>query len=458
MIKDAASGAFQYIIVYMFDRFARNRRDSIMYKEMLKQDYGIRVLSATQPISDDEGGEFYEMFLEWNDEKYSKRLSKRVRNGLDTSVENGTFCGGFLIYGYKIRKEPIAGKRDKFIKYVEIDEEQAEIVRYVFTEYDKGVPKKEIADALNAQGKRLNGKPFTGKSFDKYIVNPKYTGEFYFGERLCTHTYPAIIDKLTFAKVQERLAENKHLAGANSAVEPYLLTGKLYCGRCGTPMVSDGGTSRNGKKHYYYACKKRKKGNCDKSREGKDDLEKRVTQQVYDFLSDKKNAEKAANDTIAYYERRTGDDGLKSIETRIAQAQAQVEELTNAFIEAKSPLLRAGIEKKMSDYEIMLADLQKSKAQILLERGRKVTAKDILLFIADLLKGNPADKDYQRKIIDNLVFAVYIYDDERIKTVGYLNLGVDESIEKIRLDETNELVERLKACSNSNTLTPPVKT
>ena len=109
----------------------------------------------------------------------------------------------------------------------------------------------------------------------------------------------------------------------------------------------------------------------------------------------------------------------------------------------------------MSDYEIMLADLQKSKAQILLERGRKVTAKDILLFIADLLKGNPADKDYQRKIIDNLVFAVYIYDDEKIKTVGYLNLGVDESIEKIRLDETNEVVERLKACSNSNTLTPP---
>ena len=38
MIKDAASGKFQYIIVYMFDRFARNRRDSIMYKEMLKQE------------------------------------------------------------------------------------------------------------------------------------------------------------------------------------------------------------------------------------------------------------------------------------------------------------------------------------------------------------------------------------------------------------------------------------
>jgi len=36
-------------------------------------------------------------------------------------------------------------------------------------------------------------------------------------------------------------------------------------------------------------------------------------------------------------------------------------------------------------------------------------------------------------------------------------LGVDKSIEKIRLDETNEVVERLKACS-SNTLTPPHET
>ncbi len=142
----------------MFDRFACNRRDNIMYKEMLKQEYGVRVISATQPISDDEGGEFYEMFLEWNDEKYSKRLSKRVRNGLDTSVANGTFCGGHLVYGYKLRQEPTAsvGRRNKNIKFVEVDEEQAEIIRYIFAEYDKGVEKQDIAAALNARGAHFN--------------------------------------------------------------------------------------------------------------------------------------------------------------------------------------------------------------------------------------------------------------------------------------------------------------
>ena len=445
MIKDAASGQFQYIIVYMFDRFARNRRDSIMYKEMLKQDYGIRVLSATQPISDDEGGEFYEMFLEWNDEKYSKRLSKRVRNGLDTSVENGTFCGGFLIYGYKIRKEPIAGKRDKFIKYVEIDEEQAEIVRYVFTEYDKGVPKKEIADALNAQGKRLNGKPFTGKSFDKYIVNPKYTGEFYFGERLCTHTYPAIIDKALFERVQKRLAANRYFAGGMATARvPYLLTGKAFCGKCETAMVADGGTSKTGKTHQYYACKQKKKGVCDKHREEKDRLEFYVTQMVHDFLNDKENARKAARDTIAYYDKRTGADNIKSLDSRIAKARKDIEEMTTAFIEAKSALLRETIEKRMTDYEILIKDLESQKTQLEYERGLQVSENDILDYIADLLKGNPADKEYQKQIIDNLVYKVFVADD-------YINpllvLGSGKEIENVRLSEVKDVLEKLFGAS-----------
>ena len=71
MVSDAQTGAFKYIIVYMFDRFARNRHDSVMYKEMLKEKFGIKVISALEPIADDEGGEFYEMFLEWNAEKYT---------------------------------------------------------------------------------------------------------------------------------------------------------------------------------------------------------------------------------------------------------------------------------------------------------------------------------------------------------------------------------------------------
>lgn len=447
MLHDAESGAFQYIIVYKFDRFARNRFESMMIKHQLKEKCGVKVLSALEPVTDDEGGELYEMFVEWNDEKYSQRLSVRIRDGLTTSVENGTFTGSKLIFGYKLIDTDKTGKKGTIHK-VAIDEKQAEIVRFVYTEYAKGTDKKDIAAALNARGERFNGKPFKGRTFDRWLTNAKYTGEYYFGGRLCANTYPPIIDKLLFAEVQKRLAKNKILAGANSAIEPYLLTGKAFCGHCGAAIVADGGTSCNGKKHYYYACKQKKKGLCHKSRENKDNLEMQVAQAVKDFLSDKKNADRAAADTIACYEQRTGDSGLRSIETRITQAQQEVENLTNAFIEAKSALLRAGIEKKMQDYETLLADLQAQKSQIELERGRQVTKQQILAFVAELIKGEPTDKEYQRKIIDNLVFMVYVYDNE---IVTYLNFGVDKAIERVRLDETNAAIEGLK---NVQTLSP----
>lgn len=436
MISDAQSGAFQYIIVYMFDRFARNRRDSIMYKEMLKEKYGIRVLSALEPIAEDEGGEFYEMFLDWNAEKYSKRLSKRVRDGLDTSVANGTFCGGTLIYGYKLDLEPIPNKPNKFIKKVAINEEEAKIVKYAFEEYAKGTTKKEIAQDLNSQGLRLRGKLFTGKSFDKWLVNRKYTGEFTFGGRECNNMYPQIVTTELFNKVEKRLNANRYFAGGTAtAREPYLLTGKLFCGHCGTEMVSDGGTSKSGTRHYYYACKKMKKKQCDKHREHKDTIERYVVDCVRDFLSDEKNAEMVVSDVLNYYDKRTDATNLKSIVSKIAKARKEVDDLTDAFVKAKSQLLQNSIEKKMADYEILLNDLENQKVKLELDMGCRVSAKDLLDFIQIILAGDPDDKDYQKKLIDHLVNEVFASDDN---TTVFFSISGNKSIETVTHNDYKE--------------------
>lgn len=436
MIADAQSGAFKYIIVYMFDRFARNRRDSIMYKEMLKEKYGIKVLSALEPIAEDEGGEFYEMFLDWNAEKYSKRLSKRVKDGLDTSVANGTYCGGTLIYGYKIEQVPINSKPNKFEKRVIVNEEEAKILRYAFEEYSKGYSKKEIAENLNKQGHRLRGKSFTYKSFDRYFTNQKYTGEFYFGGRLCNNTFPQIIDKEIFEKVQKRLNENRYFAGGQAtAREPYLLTGKLFCGHCGTEMNSDGGTSKLGKQHHYYACKKKKKHLCNKKREIKDSLELYVTNCVRDFLSNEKNVEVAINDVLNFYDKKTDEVNLKSIKTKIANINKEVEELADAFVKAKSALLQRTIETKMTEYECLLNDLYLQQSQLELERGYRITKEDLLCFIDEILKGDPNDKDYQRKLIDNLVYQVYVSDDH---TITYFNISGGKNIETLNFEEVEK--------------------
>ena len=441
MIKDAQSGAFQFIIVYMFDRFARNRRDSIMYKELLKEKYGIRVVSALEPIAEDEGGEFYEMFLEWNAEKYSKRLSKRVKDGIDINVANGTFCGGHLLYGYTIILQPIDGKPDKFIKRISVNNEEAPIIRFIFESYDKGISKKEIACELNRRGCRINDKPFTYKTFDKWLLNPKYTGEFYFGGRLCKNMYPAIIDKDLFLRVQKRVAENKYVSGGMATANvPYLLTGKLFCGHCGTKMIADGGTSRSGTKYYYYSCKKMKKHECRKRRENKDALEFYVTSCVVDFLSNKDNVDVIVTDVFNYYEKRTDEKNLKSIQKKIANVKKYVNELADAFVKAKSKLLQETIEKKMSEYEIMLNNLSEQQAKLELERGYRFTKQDLFDFINELLKGDKHDKDYQRQIIDNLVSQIYITDNE---TIVYFNIkGGNNSIKKISFCDNNAVLNK----------------
>lgn len=441
MLRDARTGAFQYVIVYMFDRFARNRRDSIVCKEMLK-DNGVKVLSALEPIADDEGGEFYEMFLEWNAEKYSKRLSKRVKDGLDTSVANGTFCGGHLIYGYRKRLEPVQGKSDRFIKYIEIVPEEAEILQYAFEQFDKGVSKTEIAEALNAKGLRFKGKPFKGRTFDRYFVNEKYTGEFYFGDRLCTNMYPQIIDKALFDRVKEKLTANKYYAGGEAQAKvPHLLTGKLICGHCKTLMRSDKGTGKKGKAYYYYICRNVKSGKCNKQRMEKDALEEYVTQSVVDFLSVKANAEIIAKDTVAYYDKRTDEQTIKAIQAKIVNARKDVEDLTTAYVKARNDLLRETIEKQMEEYEILLNDLLEQEAKLELERGYKLTEQDILNFIDMIIHGDTADKDFQKRIIDNLVKWVYVYDDHK---VILLNIYNDSTIDKLTAEQKGDILNELE--------------
>ena len=414
MIRDAESGAFQYILVYMFDRFARNRRDSIIYKEMLKDKYGVKVISALEPIADDEGGEFYEMFLEWNAEKYSKRLSKRVKDGLDISVANGTFCGGHLIHGYQINLEPIPGKVGKFIKRVEINEEEAKLIRYIFEEYNKGIPKKDILEYLISHGYRnRDNTPIFMHQIDNWLKNPKYTGTFVFGGRVCDNMYPPIVSQELFDSVQKRLEANRYgCCGKTTRCPDFLLTGKVFCAYCGSPMTGDNGRGHLGVTYQYYSCKTaRTKKTCHKKSEPKDNLEKSLTIMVVDFFSKQERMEQAVSNVYAYYEKRTDNTIIKSLETRMANIRKEVDEMAESYIKAKSKLLQDAIEKKMAEYEIMIEDIQTQHDQLLLERKYRVTKADMITFIKNLLSGDVEDKNYQRTIISALVSRVYVKDN-----------------------------------------------
>ena len=72
MIDDILKGKHDIdsVLVHKFNRFARNKYDSALYKKRLR-DIGIKVVSVTQPIDDSPEGRILESLIEAMDEYYS---------------------------------------------------------------------------------------------------------------------------------------------------------------------------------------------------------------------------------------------------------------------------------------------------------------------------------------------------------------------------------------------------
>ena len=73
------------------------------------------------------------------------------------------------------------------------------------------------------------------------------------------------------------MEKNRHAPAMAKAKEDYLLTTKLFCGKCERMMVGESGKSHTGAMHYYYKCSGAKRlKDCDKKAVRKDWIERVV--------------------------------------------------------------------------------------------------------------------------------------------------------------------------------------
>lgn len=244
MLKDSSKREWNFVLVYKLDRFSRNKYETAIHKKTLK-DHGIKVLSATEHIPDSPEGIIFESMLEGYAEYYSAELSQKVKRGMNETRLKGNYTGGHLLYGYK--KE---GKK------VVIDEQQAEVVRFIFEQYSIGVYVKHILLELDRRGVTYHGKEFGRSTVYNILKNEKYAGIYRFRGELIENMFPQIVPTEIFEKVREKVEKNHY--GKRSVQVIYLLRNKLKCGYCGQSVNAECGTSQNGEKKYYYKCLGRK--------------------------------------------------------------------------------------------------------------------------------------------------------------------------------------------------------
>lgn len=127
MIKDSEKNMFDVVLVWKLDRFARNRYDSAHYKSILKRN-GVKVISATEIISQGAEGILLESLLEGYVEYYSAKLSEKVIRGMKENALKYKYNGETLPIGYMIDSE----------QYFQIDPLTAPAVLDAFKHYAGG--------------------------------------------------------------------------------------------------------------------------------------------------------------------------------------------------------------------------------------------------------------------------------------------------------------------------------
>ena len=321
MVKDSAKGLFDVVIVWKLDRFARNRYDSAHYKAQLRK-YGVKVLSATENISEGPEGIILESMLEGMAEYYSAELSEKVIRGHTENALKCKYNGGTPTFGYVI---------DKDMQY-QLDPRTAPVVLEIFTRYDQGATMKEIMEEMRQKGvTTVRGKKIDLNFMARLLKNRKYIGEYSYREIVTPGGIPAIVPQDLFDRVQKRLAANRKAPARHKAEDDYLLTTKLFCGYCGAYLCGESGTSRTGKVHHYYKCVsvKKKRTECHKKPVRKEWIEDLVVGETMKMVMDDKAIEAIVSMLMDLQDRDNVNVPL--YEQQLYEADTAISNLLNAI-------------------------------------------------------------------------------------------------------------------------------
>ena len=395
MIADSKHKKWDYVLVYKLDRFSRNKYESAIHKHTLKEN-GVKVKSATEMIPDSPEGILIEAIHEGYAEYYSAELSQKVRRGMNETRLKGNFTGGYVPYGYVIVN-----------KKVTIDEEKAEVVRFIYEQYSLGVYVKDIMNTLNAKGIYNRGKPFARNTVYKILKTEKYSGVYRYKGQVFTNIYPQIVPTDIFEIVRDKMQKNKK--GSRSPKIVYIFRQKAFCGKCGQPISAECGTSCTGDKRRYYKCYGRKNRNgCKQEVFTKELLEETVLDSLITelkkpkvmntiikgildlqnknflenaalkmLLSEKKKVEKSLDNLVTAIEN-----GVVSNTTnrRLHELEAKLSELEEKIAIEENKSSKMITEKKIRDfYEMAIKFDAQAMISILIEKI-VITDRDIVIY------------------------------------------------------------------------------
>ena len=427
MIEDARSGKFDLIVTKEISRFSRNTLDSIKYtRELLS--YGVVVLFVNDNINTAmPDSELRLTIMASMAQDEIRRLSERVKFGMNRAIERGEILGNDLLYGYK---------KDKDTGVLNIIEEEAKVVRRIYELYAvEELTLSKIVKTLNSEGlKTCQGNKWCISTISRMIENPKYKG-YYCARKSEIVDYmtkkikyfekddwvmyedktriPPIIDEDLWNRANNRLISRKKAFSERKEDKSiyknrYLYSAKIYCGQHNT--VFHRREFRKNKKDITWVCSeylKSGKSTCDSPNIRESELDAIFK----DLISKLQIDSNEVIDTLMnYYKHLEIDTGIDE------EINIREKEINNLYAK-KDKLLELSLQGSLSNTEfyernnsfnekIKVLDNELNKLKSQKEKLKGTTDKTNEL--AEILKQKVNSKSTIDKIISSLLERIVV--------------------------------------------------
>ena len=128
-------------------------------------------------------------------------INRKLSRARTTKAHKGDKPAGVCPFGYQYAADK---------KSVEINQNEAQTVKYIFSEVQKGMSLQNVADSLNRSGiTTRNGKQWQRGNLHVILHNRFYIGELEHDGQTIQGNHDAIISKIQFGKVQAALSRKR---------------------------------------------------------------------------------------------------------------------------------------------------------------------------------------------------------------------------------------------------------
>ena len=433
MMQDATQNKFDMIITKSISRFGRNTVDTLKYVRALKEK-GIAIYFEEERINTLEiSGEIMLTVMSAMAQQESENISSHVKLGLQMKQKRGELIGynGCLGYVY-----------DKDTKKIAINYEEAEIVRYIFERYCKGVGCTTIAKELtNMKYKTPTGKKKWHESTIRGILkNEKYKGDVLQGKTYTTdpishrrvvnmgeenmyymqeHHEPIISERM-FNQVQEILQKRGGVRGAGrrkgNFSRKYPFSSRLYCGFCGSLLTRRNWHSGTKNSITVWHCMefvKHGKENCPHCKAIKESIIEEAFTQSYKLLCDsnKELIQTFLNEMEEIIQEESNESSIKRLEEQKQILKEKIDKLID--LNLNGTISTETLQEKKAKLQNKINKITKEQEHLQLELEDSISLNQGLSKFKTLFKDNEIMPKFDKDVFELMIEKVIIGEKDR---------------------------------------------